>query len=591
MWRDDLAKVDMRPEDDQEITLARLLEPITPSHNRTLLYSEIDPTSVNDYLASGGPPQLISDLLEALGRGNDGDGSNTTASESGLSASDFFPGLLTEGLPPPGPSNNTFPGSGFVLGASDDLTAPFPTPKPAATDSQTEKCGGVLCRTRSPRSKLAKTCTYRLCKKCCQQHQASSSVRCSLKPHKIESPPDPTSSTQPSITNLVDEPGFYDRTKPLAKEHYDTKARAQESGRTLLARVTERTKLEEAVQKSVNICFIRTNDAPSEVFEGVLCPNYPLFKLSSCSTDVLSWLGLGGSARTIQVFNPADDPPRWVINSIDSVRVLEDKPSVLYRAVGVSQGPDMLQLQEKHIGKKAFRTRPVDITTITSTLPASAPSQNTLKRRAPSSEYLQDTDPRPLRRTRISSSSPQSVNHREDSSIDIDLLDSPTASPRSSPSPRLAKLDRDQTSGSERLPLVLPTRSPESTSTGLVTTRLSADEACVIILPPSEIDPASAKGPFPLKYAFAMIEGFDKMQSMTGPIPAKFVIAFPTAGHFLKTSFHEHFPYYQSASPALRSRFVSAKYSALWAEFRAAVRKERLAEGLPEYPRGRQAKR
>jgi len=136
-------------------------------------------------------------------------------------------------------------------------------PSPPKSNPADGKCCGPNCvdKTVDALVRNCRTCTHYWCKSCCQKYQHLIGTQCKEPWHAVEIPSSEsggtnTSSSGSMATNTkIQWDEFYDPTKPLTKDHYDSKQRAAQNWQEETDQILQIKQQQDCVKKNIVIIF------------------------------------------------------------------------------------------------------------------------------------------------------------------------------------------------------------------------------------------------------------------------------------------------------------------------------------------------
>lgn len=426
----------------------------------------------------------------------------------------------------------------------------------------------------------------------------------------------PVETSQAEVQNSSLRVPTYDRTKPLAQEHYEARLRARQESQALTNTLTERAQYQEMHKKMIGVLYWKTDACLSDFFE-VPCVMLPLFSLKDCTEALRQALGIQNSATLIQTFNPVED--RWVTHTMDTVRSITGGQKLFYRTCGVTFGEDMeTTINEARVPKAGrSRKRPIDIDIeadcerptqkLRLCSPQPGPSTPPAKRTAafhhlqreiqrpspqtPTRGLPHTTTPAPLMDSSPVFGTPD-IHHRQDSATPPLAGDA------------FADIFSDLSSArgvSRNVAAPVAKRALEPSTVSKLLPTLSGCDVSSIKSPSARIDggsqmpteaeldklPLSNHGPIPLKYVKSMVKGFDRIDNMSGNLGVRVGIAFPTTKklpNWPKTSYHKASKLWKNAPPSLRNKLLSAGYTeeGTWDKLTEAMKKATVPSKIDE---------
>ncbi|KAF4617416.1 hypothetical protein D9613_006197 [Agrocybe pediades] len=534
-------------------------------------------------------------------------------------------------LPPRSPPAPAFPGSGHVLGdqtvvvnapvlvasanpvdvppvATSASTAPAPLDDRSHTritivnGKAKVSCNGPVCRENGkPPVRNAQFCVNQFCQKCCLRFQVLGGPQCmgthdpaSAKQSKatpnlllsqpvstslqvpqavpvptvpsvqlVQAPIQPTPSTSnsgsaavtphaptlplnavsnasgvillPSQAPAMTAP-VYNPKRPMDEAHYQAREAKYKAWEQRATQLTESRAKSELLKTTINIMYWRNaTDIPD--FLTIPCPSFPTFTLSECSSATRSMLGIDDDFdKFISTFDP--NRARWVNHTAMTPRDISLHRTLLYRAPTVRDGALDMQtsideVMELHM--KSFSSR---------------------KRPAPTTASTQ-----PVKRMKV-----------DGSPSNVDSAGGITATPTVAPVIKKESVETGPLHGLQQPPKKVTKVKPSAVEVLIIDSDEELDD--------EELAGASssAHGKWPLKYYKGMASGFERIDTMNGPVHARFAAVF---GEIENIKFPSTRTYYKSyaawyaASPALKERYLSAGYTndGLWKNFVREVRK------------------
>ncbi|KAF9538563.1 hypothetical protein CPC08DRAFT_717549 [Agrocybe pediades] len=322
---------------------------------------------------------------------------------------------------------------------------------------------------------------------------------------------------------------LYNAKRPMDDAHYQAREAKHKAWEQRATQLTESRAKTELLKTTIDIVYWRNaTDIPD--FLTIPCPSFPTFSLSECSSTTRSMLGIEDDFNK---FIPTFDPnrERWVNHTAMTPRDISLHRMLLYRAptIRCDSAPDMQ-------------------TAIDEVMALHTKSTSSRKRPAPTTVSTQ-----PLKRMKVDGSPSTVVSE---------------GGIATTPPVAVVKKESVETGTLHRVQQ-LPKK---------VKVKPSAVEVLVIDDEELAGTSSSAHGRWPLKYYKAMASGFERIDTMTGPVHARFTAVFGEIDNIKFPSprtYYKSYAAWDSASPALKEQYLKAGYTdeGLWKHFVRDVRK------------------